>query len=285
MHEHIRFMPPTIPDLYFKNTRPRLPVLGVVDSMGDSGTGAALTHIVQYWHSDAVPTEIAELTATFRDRNPGMRHLMFDRSAAEELIAERFSGREVAAFRACAVPSMQADYFSYCVALVLGGIYADVGFRCVRSLRPLVEGAEQGTLFRIEDTGTVIHGFFCVKPEHPLLRLALDIATANIEERVAEYVNIVTGPWIFTGLLEMLRTGSLDTPGGLLASDPNGAEALKSIQRTTGTHARLEAAFDGIRVAPLRVNEWITKPAVPPAYKQSELDWLNWCRGGRPIFQ
>src|SRR5690348_1645791 len=92
-------------------------------------TGRVLP-IIQYWHSEQVPEQIAELTATFRDLNPALPHLVFSEAKAEEFIAEHFEAREVAAFRSCAVPAMQADYFRYCAALALGGIYSDVSFYC-----------------------------------------------------------------------------------------------------------------------------------------------------------
>ncbi len=251
-----------------------------------SSTAGDKPPIVQYWHGKEIPSEVAGLIATFRECNPDLRHLVFHEVAAEQLIAEHFTARELAAFRACAVPSMQGDYLRYCAVLALGGIYSDVSFRCLSSLRSLLGAVDRGGLFRREDTGTVINGFFLLKdPGHPLLRLALDIATANIERRVAEQVNIVTGPWVFNGLLELHRAGSLE----MLRQpdiDPAAEPLMESFHEAIGDYTRVEAALDGISIVPLgSTTRWIERSEERPAYKQGELDWVNWHRRGKTIFR
>jgi hypothetical protein len=242
--------------------------------------------IIQYWHKEEIPSEVARLIATFRECNPDLRHLVFHETTAEQLIAEHLTARELAAFRACAVPSMQGDYLRYCAAWALGGIYSDVSFRCLRSLRALVETTDRGELFRREDTGTVINGFFLFKePGHPLLRLSIDVATTNIERRAADQVNMVTGPWVFNGLLELRRAGSLEMlqqPG----IDPSVAPLMESFHEAIGDYARVEAAFDGIRIMPLgSTTQWIGRSEERLAYKQGDLDWVNWHRRGETIFR
>jgi len=250
--------------------------------MTPPATAGALP-IVQYWHDGEIPSEIAELTATFRALNPDMPYAIFDESEATNFVELHFGPREAATFRACAVPSMQGDYFSYCAAVALGGVYCDVGFRCLRPVGGLLGSIDEGVLFRME-SGVVIHGFFAFKlPRHPLPRLALDIATANIERRVAERVNMVTGPWIFNGLLQIREAETLDLAPPDSKVD---AEALAaSFRETIGDYGRVEEAFEGIKIAPLRETEWIAKPDRPLAYKESDLDWVNWCGRGETIFR
>ncbi len=240
--------------------------------------------IVQYWHSSEVPREIAKLTATFRESNRDTPYLIFDERGAGAFIERHFGPRETEAFHACAVPSMQGDYFSYCVAVALGGIYSDVGFRCLRRLRGLVDSIDRAVLFRRESDGVVIHGFFAFRgPGHPLARLALDVATANVERRVAEHVNMVTGPWIFNGLVQVHEAETLELEPPKAAVDT--AALASSFREAIGDYERVEKAFEGVDVAPLRETEWIAKPAAPLAYKESDLDWVNWCGRGETIFR
>lgn len=251
----------------------------------EARTGTRSLPIVQYWHSAEIPPEIAELATSFRVRNPGARYLMFDEGEATRLIDEHFSEREVAAFRACAVPSMQGDYFSYCASLVLGGVYSDVGFRNQCSLRSLIAETERATLFQIDESGVIIHGFFAVSaPGNPLMRLALEVATENIERRVAEAVNMVTGPYIFNGLVKLYCAGTLDPSPGYLAN-PHAGAILPSFQDAIGGFSRLAAAFEGVRIVPLSQAQWIARPPHPLAYKHSDLDWVKWCRRGETIFR
>jgi mannosyltransferase OCH1-like enzyme len=242
--------------------------------------------IVQYWHNAGVPAEIGELIATFRDLNPDLPHMLFCESEAEEFIAEHYTSREVGAFRSCAVPAMQADYFRYCAILALGGIYVDADFQCLRPLQTLVDKADGGMLFRREPTQGIVNGLFIFKaPGHPLLKLALEVATGNIERRAAPEVYKVTGPWIFTVLWalngprrsELLRK---------VATDPEQNLMAESFIEVAGDGARLATAFGDVRIASLETaEEWIGAPPTPLRYRQSESHWLNWQRRGATIFR
>jgi Glycosyltransferase sugar-binding region containing DXD motif len=239
--------------------------------------------IVQYWHDGAPPAEIEALIATFRELNPGLAHRVFEKERAEELIAAHFSERELAAFRACAVPAMQADYLRYCAVLVHSGIYADADFRCLRSLDPLLSVAG-GTAFE-SPNGHVDNGFFAfATPRHPFLRLALDVATNNIEQRVAETVNMVTGPWVFSSLRALHELGSLKLANERAAGTPLERFA-RSVTEAIGDYERLIEAFADVRIEPSEAAEdWISKPDIPPAYKDTDLHWTRWSRRRESIF-
>jgi hypothetical protein len=266
--------------------------------------------IVQYWHSTEIPVEVAELVGTFRNLNPDLHHRLFCEATAGEFIAEHFSAREVAAFRACAVPAMQADYFRYCAVLALGGIYSDADFRCVRPLRELLASTGGGRLFRREPPGYLLNGFFLFDaPGHPLLRLTLDIATANIEGRVGERVQMVTGPWIFSGLAALHRLGSSEpTYGGVgdrglgtlvepfhrMAAQqvPMPAARLDIPQmtaalfETVGDYGVVDEAFEGVVISPLETaTEWVHEPESPLPYRGNEEHWINWQNRGSTIFR
>jgi mannosyltransferase OCH1-like enzyme len=168
-------------------------------------------HLTQYWHSEDPPPYIAELISSYSFHNPEMVHRVFSKNAARDFVAAHFTEREVAAFDACAVPAMQADYFRYCAMLQLGGICSDADMRCARALQPLVDMAAAGLLISRPDEGIVINGFFAFRsPEHPLVRLALEIATLNIERRTTNSVWFTTGPGIFTLLTLLHDAGSID---------------------------------------------------------------------------
>jgi hypothetical protein len=252
---------------------------------GDGEAGGGLP-LVQYWHSPEVPAEIAELTATFCDRNPRLRHLLFSEAAAAEFIAEHHGERELAAFRSCAVPAMQADYFRYCAMLTLGGVYADADLRCLRPLAPLIETVDGGLLFRREMSGNVINDFFVIRPPaHPLLRLTLDVASANIERRTSESIPAVTGPWIFSGLLALHRLGSFDA----LRRDVTGLgmnPLIETICDAVAEYGRVAAAFEGVRVERFETAmSWIAKTGTDLPHKRGETHWINWQKRGASIYR
>ena len=249
----------------------------------------------QYWSSELVPDYIVDLCNTFRDRNPDFDHRVFSELEAERFIGERFGARELAAFRACAVPAMQADYFRYCVVLALGGIYADADFICLRSLRPLLNRCAGGELFfgpgeqplNGHTAGRMWNGLFAFRePGHPLLQLALEIATTNIELRWAERIwpageKVVWGIWlsagpgVFTLLGLMWKWGSFDAFREGVVGSPMQRFADRYCE-TVGDYSRIAEAFEGVRVASHEdLHRWVAHPDYTLPYKETDLHWHN----------
>lgn len=256
---------------------------------------SASLQISQYWDSPDVPSYIEDHFATFEDLNPDFRHMVLSEVGTERFIGEHFGPRELSAFRACAIPSMQSDYFRYCSVLALGGVYADADFRCARPLRPLVDGCKGGEIFlgptahtlKGRDARRIWSGFFAFRePRHPFLELALEIATANIEariperiwpvgEKVVESIWLTVGPGIFTAMRNMLEWGSFEVFVEQIAGSdaaPFGALYCEAI----GSYERLVEAFEGVRVSPFEsMLSWIERPETPLPYKDTDVHWKN----------
>jgi hypothetical protein len=247
----------------------------------------------QYWDADEPPHFVSRLTDTFRRRNPDFHHQVFSRREASDFIAAQYGPREFAAFRACALPSMQSDYFRYCAVLALGGVYSDVGFECTQRLRPLLDNCEEGVMFSHprspllngRNARAVINGFFAFRrPGHPFLRLALDIATANVEARIPERVwpagdhtvlgvILTVGPGVFALMRLLSELGSFDAFITALSGSP--AEPFAELYcEATGSFDRVTEAVDGVSFLPHRqMSDWVTQPATPLPYKETEMHW------------
>lgn len=254
---------------------------------------ASRTPIIQYWHAAEAPDYIADLLAGFDDLNPELPHLVFDETQAADFIAARFGERELAAFRACAVPAMQADYLRYCAVFALGGVYSDADYRCLRPLGPLV-AAGGPQLFRRPDAEAISNGFFAFPdPGHPLLRLALDVATTNIEQRVAETVNMVTGPAVFTGLRLLYEAGSMEGLYRHVADSQwerfatgTWEPLLEPFAAAVGSYERVADAFVDVDVSDFdAAMTWVGPPDSPLPYKRTDLHWVAWSRSRRTIFR
>ncbi len=261
--------------------------------------------IVHYWDSGEPPGYLARGLASFRELNPEMEQALFSERTAAELIEEHFGPRQVAAFASCAVPTMQSDYFRYCAVYAAGGIYADVGFHCRAPLRSLLPDVG-GRLFR---RGYLLSGFFLFgAPGHPLPRLVVDVATANIERRASELVQLVTGPWILSSLSLLLRLGRRPAFRQTVAErgldrlrEPFSREAarlaptavarraipamVEPLFEAVGDYARVAEAFEAVRITPYAMaRDWIAEPDSPLPYKEGERYWINWQRE-RSIFR
>lgn len=188
--------------------------------------------VIQYWHAEQPPQEIAELRRTFPLHNPWLQPRMFSESSAHAFVAEHLGARQAEAFASLRLPTIQADYFRYCAGYVLGGLCIDADVRCSGDLWPLFGQPRRGRVFAERDTQpdwierifawpygvgeyrVVMNGGFAFhRAGDPLLGLAIEVATANIEQRVADGplgVWLGAGPGVFTSVYLLHHLGSID---------------------------------------------------------------------------
>lgn len=239
-----------------------------------SPTGEGGPPIVQYWHSEKIPGYISELLRTVREENPHRSHCLFSERTAAEFIDEHFSERELSAFRACAVPAMQADYFRYCAIYAMGGIYVDADFACNRPLDSLLE--TKGQLFK-HPNGPIVNGFFAFRASnHPLLAMTLEIATSNIESRWTNNVGFATGPLIFSGLERLRRAESFERLHE--TSREKWQPAIEMAERAVEIHGPIENAFDDVRISSrTTMDRWVRVPDQENLlYKAENTYWSKW---------
>lgn len=240
--------------------------------------------IVQYWHSPDVPEQVIESIDSFVRLNPEHQHLLFDAGTAADFISEHLTERESEAFRACGPPAMQADYLRYCAIWHLGGIWADVGFVCVRSLDPLFESSPGGELFRWHlpvSEHLLMNGLFAFSvPRHPFLRLVIDISTELIEQRWRSKVTEVTGPLVLTAIYGLYRAGSIDAVLDEMRTDVQGSELAhyqhyaRMVGAMTGDRDRLVQACQGIHVHDRGSHaRWVGSPHGDPPHRGASNHW------------
>ena len=234
--------------------------------------------IIQYWDSEQLPAEVAQAVQTFRERNPECRHLLFDQKTAEAFIEEHFTLREVRAFRACAVPSIQSDYLRYCALLVLDGVYADVDMHCVADLAPLVARVERAEFYRRPSRLIVTTNFFIVRtPRLPLLHFALEVATANIEQRSFDIAWLGTGPGIISTLCGLYECRSLEAYCQTLSGRRWPESELKKLAEIVAAHAgdRISTLLAGVQVSPIESrHDFVVGKSM--AYQKQKRHWKNW---------
>lgn len=93
--------------------------------------------IVQYFHEDEIPDDVASLMASWREHNPGYEISVFSEDSARAYMLENYGSAGERAFGAAQDPSMKADLIRLAVINRDGGFAADADDRCVGPLGAL----------------------------------------------------------------------------------------------------------------------------------------------------
>ncbi len=175
------------------------------DMRGQPRAGTIPPVIAQFWDSETVPDDVAAAIATWRDRNRGFEHRLFNEATARAFIERTHGERAAVAFDRCHHPAMKADFFRVAYLASEGGLYIDADDACVR---PLVEllGAISGAGFAASFSGDVapyVHNWFlAAAPGAPVLKLALADMIDGIDRAHARGIKAdiwhTTGPGLIT---------------------------------------------------------------------------------------
>ncbi len=234
--------------------------------------------LFQYWDGAEPPSEVAGWIEGFRTRNPDFEHVLLNEATAADFIARHYGPREVAAFRACAVPAMQADFIRLCVLDVFGGVYVDADNQSLRPLSELIARAPRSLAFLW--TGLINNGFLMFRsPGDPFVRACLEMTLQNIEARRFEIEFTATGPGVVNAVRVVADPSCLDAVLGAFDNAVCrdwGFPALVEHARAAvpATPELVEAVASLTLMHALAASPWIGSDQ--PAYKQSDRHWGNW---------
>jgi hypothetical protein len=153
--------------------------------------------IAQFWDTGDPPPDVARLMRTWPDHNPDHRIVRFDNDSARAFLAERLPPEVLQAYAQVREPAQQADIFRLAWLATEGGVYADADDRCLAPLGTIVPAGTDRELFQ-EELGTLANDFIAVRPGHPVLLAALDLAVAAINRGDSDIVWLSTGPGLLT---------------------------------------------------------------------------------------
>ena len=234
--------------------------------------------LFQYWDGAQPPADVAGWVDGFRTRNPEFEHVLLNEATSLDFITRHYGPREAAAFRACAVPAMQADLIRLCVLDVFGGVYVDADNQSLRPLSELIDRAPRSLAFLW--TGLINNGFLMFRrPADPFVRACLALTLDNIEARRFEIEFTATGPGVVNAVRAVADPSCLDT---VLAAFDNpvccswGLPALVEHARAMipATPELIEAVASLTLMHALAASPWIG--ADQPSYKQGDRHWPNW---------
>jgi hypothetical protein len=233
--------------------------------------------LFQYWDTGDPPDEISELIRRLKEQNSNFEHRLYDEETAGAFIASRQGTRHWAAFRSCAVPAMQADYFRLCALHACGGVYVDADMKSTRPLSELLHQFPGDFMASFEDFAMTSLMVFR-HPGNLFLQAFLELATRNIEDHKFSSAMIATGPYVGDAIHALV--------------DPTWHAAAFERQDAWGRAMRfgelLDRARSAIEVTPALVSSFRAITFIPmeevsawagpvwAAYKNSSRHWTNW---------
>jgi len=154
--------------------------------------------LFQFWNTEKAPDEVEILMQTWA-ADPAFQYHRFTTKKADAFIEANFDDRTLAAYRKCAIPAMQADFFRYCALYIHGGVYVDADTKNSARLPDCLKDRKHGLLMTRETR--VANDFLYVRvARSELYRKVIECAVENVENEISNNVWMVTGPGIMTHL-------------------------------------------------------------------------------------
>jgi mannosyltransferase OCH1-like enzyme len=159
--------------------------------------------IMQFWDKPTPPDDVLKCIATWRDRNPGFVHRLFDDEAGRAFMAKTYGADAVAAWDHCHHPAMRSDFFRCGWLAVHGGFYADCDNVCRAPLAvALGRLSDKSLLLERTENGAIMNRFIACAPGHPAMRdmFAHVLAALTASARGGQRLDIWqgTGPGALT---------------------------------------------------------------------------------------
>ena len=160
----------------------------------------------------ALPDAIAKNMSSFRSAFPEIEQKLFTNFSIKELLKAHFGDEVKRAFESLVPYAYKADLARYCIMYVYGGVYADIGIRCIRSwhrfnLNPNFEMSKCNQLYIFSDFGgqnpvDVVNGMFAASAGHPALAKAIEMVCKNVRNRYYGQSPLCpTGPTLFSNAI------------------------------------------------------------------------------------
>lgn len=152
--------------------------------------------ILQFWDTDELSEDVAELTGSWRAENPGWEHVRHTDRTARAWLESLPDPRLRRAYRSARKPAQKADLLRLALLFYEGGVYADADDRCTAPLEPHVAG--RFVVAAQEGRGSVGNNFLAAAPGHPLIGEALELAVTAMLRGDADTIWLSTGPGLLT---------------------------------------------------------------------------------------
>ena len=153
--------------------------------------------IVQYWNDAEPPPEISDLMESWKKAHPDFEYVRLDDESAQKFLDAHGMHDAISAYRRAREPAQQADLIRLAYLAVKGGVYADADDRCIGPVGAFVPPDATFVAYQ-EDYGTLGNNFLAVVPDHPVIRLALQLAAEALNRGDHDFLWLSTGPGVLS---------------------------------------------------------------------------------------
>jgi len=153
--------------------------------------------IHQTYFNTTLNTNMYQACMTIRYMNPEYDYYFYDDNDCSEYIRAYFPKDYLKAYNMVIPGAYKADLFRYLVLYREGGVYMDCKSSTIKPLRDFINPSATFASFRDRPVGAILNSFMACTPEHPVLKLAIDMTIRNIlNKQYGENSLDITGPQV-----------------------------------------------------------------------------------------
>jgi mannosyltransferase OCH1-like enzyme len=169
------------------------------------------------WHSNSVPTKMAENIYALIKSNPEFDYYLYSDEKSEDYIRDNYDQDVMTAFKMLKPGAYKCDLWRYCVLYKTGGVYMDIKFNTVEPLLQLIQNTP--TIFvkdrdRFGDLKCVYNGVMASPPRNEIFKQCIDEIVRNCKVKLYNTNPLdVTGPCLLGRMLSKYQPDTLkNTP-------------------------------------------------------------------------
>lgn len=169
------------------------------------------------WHSNSVPTKMAENIYALLKSNPEFDYYLYSDEKSAEYIRNNYNQDVIDAFEMLKPGAYKSDLWRYCALYKTGGVYMDIKFNTVEPLLPLIQNTP--TIF-VKDRDLfgnlkcVYNGVMASPPRNEIFKYCIDEIVRNCKVKLYNINPLdVTGPCLLGRMLSKYQPDTLkNTP-------------------------------------------------------------------------
>jgi Glycosyltransferase sugar-binding region containing DXD motif len=186
------------------------------------GGGQVTKSVMQFWDAEVPPPDVLALMKGWQDHNPDYTCRIFNDKTAQAFLTQTYPPAVLQAYRHSMEAAQRADIFRLAWLAAAGGVYVDADDRCLAPLGTIIPDNAELVLYQ-EDISSMGNNFIAVRPRHPVILRALQLAVQAINRGDSDIVWLSTGPGLLTRVLAVhLATvvpGEVALPEGIIVFD------------------------------------------------------------------